>query len=469
MSAPDDTSRSERVDELKKQVESLRDRLEKVLAENERLRKELDEALRALKRQAAPFSRGQPKRNPKRPGRKPGSSYGRQALRPAPKRIDEEIAVPLPQNCVGCGGSVRYRGTRPQFQEDIVRLTIVRQFNIEVGQCRSCGRHVQGRHPLQTSDALGAAHVQLGPEAISLAAHLTKAIGLSYDDAAEALRMGYGLHASRSGLCRAVLRLGEKAAPTYERLRFAIRKSPVAWLDETGWKVAGVLRWLWVAVSEEATVFAILPGRGFTEAAFLLGQDYDGFLHHDGWRPYYRFVRAYHQSCLSHLIRRCRDMVGITSRSAARFPFAVKQLLQKALVLRDRHRAGMVSVHGLAVATGRLEVSMDRLLDRSFRSAANRRLARHLDHERQHLFTFLHCPGLDATNNEAERALRPAVVARKTWGGNRTWRGARVQQMLTSVLRTCWQQGEDAFPRMIGLLRASGEQCLDIVPAALSP
>jgi transposase len=82
------------------------------------------------------------------------------------------------------------------------------------------------------------------------------------------------------------------------------------------------------------------------------------------------------------------------------------------------------------------------------------------------LFTFLYCFGLDATNNAAERAIRGMVIARKVWGGNRTWEGARTQQVLVSVLRTCWQQGKDAFTRMVSLLRAPQSVTLDIVPGA---
>ena len=91
------------------------------------------------------------------------------------------------------------------------------------------------------------------------------------------------------------------------------------------------------------------------------------------------------------------------------------ELFRKGLALRDRYQLGEVSLHGLYVATGRLEYSMDRLLAPTFRLPANRRLANHLIHEQPHLFTFLKCPGIDATNNTGERAMRPPVVARKTW------------------------------------------------------
>jgi transposase len=53
----------------------------------------------------------------------------------------------------------------------------VRRFDVHVGQCCGCHRRVQGRHPLQTSDALGAAAVQVGPQAIALAVLLNKQFG----------------------------------------------------------------------------------------------------------------------------------------------------------------------------------------------------------------------------------------------------------------------------------------------------
>ena len=107
---------------------------------------------------------------------------------------------------------------------------------------------------------------------------------------------------------------------------------------------------------------------------------------------------------------------------------------------------------------------MDRLLEKNYRNASNERLANHLRQQREYLFTFLHCPGLEGTNNRAERAIRPAVMAPKVWGGNRTWKGAQVQQILMSVLRTFHQQGKDAFAPMVELLRMPGQKILEIVP-----
>ena len=112
---------------------------------------------------------------------------------------------------------------------------------------------------------------------------------------------------------------------------------------------------------------------------------------------------------------------------------------------------------------------MDRLLSKTYRTEANRRLAKHLCHEQPWLFTFLHCPGIDATNNAGEREMRPAVIARKTWGGNRSEAGAEAQRTLMSVLRTCYRQGKDAFEGIVDLLRSPAPIVLDIVPLGGSP
>jgi hypothetical protein len=83
--------------------------------------------------------------------------------------------------------------------------------------------------------------------------------------------------------------------------------------------------------------------------------------------------------------------VEIVSTSAAVFPLAVLGLLEKALAVRDRYQAGEISWHGQCTAAGRIESELDRLLDKNYQTEANRRLAKHLDHESPYLFTFLHC------------------------------------------------------------------------------
>ena len=435
-------------------------------AENERLRRALEEALRAAKRQAAPFSRRHPKAHPAKPGRKPGSRYGPRCRRPVPQRIDEVIEVPLPAHCPHCGGGVEETGVAKQYQTEIPEPRVEHiEFRIHLGHCRACGRPVAGRHPRQTSDAVGSAASQLGPRALGLAAALNKQLGLPYGKTAAVLEQGWGLKVSRGGLCQALARLGRKAEPTYRGLIEKIRAAPSVTPDETGWKVGGRLWWMWAFSSAEATVYAIQPGRGFEQAAAVLGKDFAGFLVRDGWGVYRQFTGAVHQTCLAHLLRRCREMIAAGSRAAGRFPCAVAALLHAALRLRQRRDQGQVGVRGLTVACGRLEARMDRLLCVPRRAPQNQRLARHLERERDALFTFLYCPGLEATNWRAEQAIRPMVVTRKVWGGNRTPAGARTQSILLSVLQTCRQQHRPILPLLGRLLCSPQPRPLNLNPA----
>src|SRR5215469_18075669 len=129
MQAPNHSGPSDR--ELERKVESLERQLEQALAEIERLKKQLEEALRANKRSAAPFSKGEPKPDPKSPGRRPGAAYGQRASRPIPRQVDEQMHVPLPPRCPYCRGPIILQNTVSQYQEDIVRMTIVRRFDVE--------------------------------------------------------------------------------------------------------------------------------------------------------------------------------------------------------------------------------------------------------------------------------------------------------------------------------------------------
>lgn len=359
----------------------------------------------------------------------------------------------MPVHCPACQGRVRETGVATQYQEEIpVSRVIVRQFTVHIGRCDDCGRRVQGRHPLQTSDALGAAAAQLGAQLIALVVVLNKQLGLSFGKIGTLLQQLYGVTVTRSGLVHAVHRAARQAHPTYDALCAQVRGSPVVSPDETGWKVAGVLAWLWAFATDRTTVFRIQPGRGFDEAASVLGRDFAGILVRDGWAPYRRFTQAAHQTCLAHLLRRCREL----RRDHPQSPIVaeVQRVLKSALALRDRWHRGTVSDHGLAVARGRLITRLGAALDRPVRARAVARFTRHLDREFQAIWSFLFRPGLDATNWRAEHALRPAVVTRKVCGGNRSWRGAESQQILASVIRTTRQRGLPPHRVLAPLLRA---------------
>jgi transposase len=424
-------------------------------AEVARLSRLVEELRRSGKRQAAPFSKGKPKRKPKKPGRKPGDAYGTKAHRQPPpaEQINEVHEAPLPNACPDCGGPLDGIDVQQQFQTDIPRRPIQRQFNVHIGECRRCHKRVQGRHPLQTSDALGAAASQLGPDAQAAIVDLNKNAGLAHGKVAQTFRNLFGISLTRGGSAHTVLRAARRCEPVYQAIRQSVRHSGWVVPDETGWRVGGLLAWLHAFVGEHATAYEVDPTRSHEPAERLLGLDYSGTLVHDGLAPYDRFERARHQQCNQHILRRCRELLETATGAAVRFPRRIAALLRQGLALRDRHSAGQVSDHGLSVARGRLQRALEAAIFPPKTNPANERLAQHLWKHIDDLFLFLQRPGLDATNWRAELAMRFAVILRKVWGGNRTWSGAKAQAVLMSVWRTCWQQGHNALEFLSQRLR----------------
>lgn len=430
-----------RVAELESLTEKLLREVAALKGQVNKLSVALDEARRAGKRQAAPFRKKEPKAKPKKPGRKSGDEHGLHAHRSPPERIDETCEAPLPAACPYCGGKhIEETAVCQQYQTEIPRKPIHRQFNIHIGHCGDCGKRVQGRHPLQTSDAIGAAEAQLGPDAHAALSMANKRLGLSHGKCADLFKQFFGISIDRSTSARSILRTGRRCEPDYETIRETTRASPMVVPDETGWRVRGKNAWLHAFATENSTYYAIDASRGFEPAKAVLGSDYAGLLIHDGWAPYDRFESAMHQQCLAHLLRRCTEMAEVAVRGAVRFPRAVATLLSKGLLVRDRFLGGELGDRGLAVARGRLGAELERLVFPTKTNRANARLAKFLWKHLDEVFTFLWLPGVDATNWRAEQALRPAVVNRKVWGGNRTWRGAKAQSILMSVLQTCHQQ-----------------------------
>ena len=305
--------------------EQLQQRVAELEAQVRQLTAQLQEVLRANKRQAAPFSKGPPKDPPATPGRKAGENYGTKAHREIPRRKpDEVIEVPLPDVCPDCGGPCTEDHHAQQFQVEIPRRPILRRFDIHVGHCARCGRRIQGRHPLQTSDAVGAAASQLGADAQAAIVHLNKNAGLSHGKIADYFHTLFGIDLTPSGVCHVLLRAGRRCEPIYQRILASVPRAPWLVPDETGWRIGGKTAWMHGFVTPLATVYHVAFGRGYEVAEPIIGADYAGVMIHDGWSPYDRFFFAQHQQCIAHLRRRCKGMLEVAVGGAAVFPRQVR-------------------------------------------------------------------------------------------------------------------------------------------------
>jgi transposase len=431
------------------------------------LTQKLEAATRAAKRQAAPFRKGPPKPDPKKPGRKSGDAHGTHGHRPLPPGPPtESYHATLPDVCPHCAGALVETGTAEQFQTEIPRQPLIRQFTIHLGHCTCCGRGTQGRHPLQTSDALGAAASQLGPDAQAATVLLHTQAGLSHGKVASVFGALFGITLTRGACAQIGARAGIRLEPQYRQLLDSIRDAKQLSADETGWRVGGHSAWLHVWVGDEATAYVIDPHRSADALERTVGRDWSGVLSHDGYSTYDRFESAIHQSCLAHVLRRIRDLLDTAVRGAVVFPRQLLALLTDAIHQRN---CGILGSWTEDQREARRSALDDRLLDlvsRPREVPAYATLATHLREHLEQWFSFVFDPAIEPTNWKAEQAIRPAVVNRKVWGGNRTWLGAGTQQVLMSVLQTCRRRARPALEFVSATLRAWGNRLLR-VPALL--
>jgi transposase len=426
------------------------------------LEAQLQEALRAGKRQAAPFRKGPPKADPKTPGRKAGDAHGTHGHRPPPPpdQIAECHEAHLPDDCPHCHGPLVETEIVEQFQTDIPRKPVIRKFNIHVGHCSGCGKRTQGRHPLQTSDALGAAASQVGPDAQAAATILHTKHGLSHGKVAGVFDALFGIPLTRGASAQINQRAATRLEGDYRTILDDLRRSERIAADETGWRIGGHPAWLHVWVGERSTAYAIDSHRSADALERVIGLNWSGTLSHDGYATYDRFAEAIHQSCVAHVLRRARGLLDGARGGAVRFPRQVIELFTGAVHLRNEHLRGQVALEALQ---DQRDVFDDRLLEvlrRPRRVPKHATFAKHLWRHFEQWFTFLFNPRVEATNWPAEQAIRPAVVNRKVWGGNRTPAGARAQGVLMSVLETVRRTSQSVVDYVSESLRAFGNRML---------
>ena len=437
-------SQAERLAEMAPEVEVLRaenaslyQQLEVTTKRLAQLEEALEAALRAAHRQAAPYRIEPQKRAvaPKRPGRQRGHPG---AFRHKPDYLDEDIEVGL-CSCPHCGGTqFKDQNAIEQLIEDIlpVRPHVTRLTTYHA-TCVGCGQSVRSKHPLQMSLASGAAGVHLGPRALAVAADLNKAKGLPMRKTCAVLRDCFGLQLTSGGLSQALDRLAAKVKPQYDALATELRQAPALHSDETSWWVAGPGWWLWVFTTQLLTFYVVAQSRGRELLSDILGKDFGGVLVSDCLAVYDDATRL-QQKCYAHhhkAIRKAKDLHPLQGEG---FLCEVAALLRAAVALQQQKADfNLETFRDLRQA---LQCQAVQLLEPP-RSEPNEEAVRHRLHkQRDHLFTFLDHDGVEATNNLAERQLRPAVIARKISCGNKTPKGAQTWQILASLAATCAQR-----------------------------
>lgn len=420
------------IQQMQKEIAELQEQIRDLNDRNNGLSSKVEALEKTAARQAAPFRLAEKDRAsaPKKPGRPKGHPGVHRAI---PEHVDQEIVVPLPQ-CPDCGLGLSRQRPVVQYIEElpVVRPHVIKLITHEAG-CPHCQKMVRSSHPLQVSLAQGAAGVQLGPVALGVAAELNKKHGLTLRRTCAVLKQLFDLKLSPGGLAQALRRLAGKLEPAYENLLARLRAGPYVHSDETSWWVGGPGHWLWVFTTKDSTVYRVAQGRARNIIVENLGADYPGVLVSD-CLSIYDGVNGLQHKCYSHHLKAISQAL---EQGPSGYLEQLRALLKAAMALKGAE----VEPQERARLRLALQKQANNLLDMP-RPGLEGKVRNRLYKQRDHLFTFLDHPQVEATNNLAERQLRPAVIARKISCGNKTARGARTWEILTSLAATCTQRGE---------------------------
>ena len=413
----------------------LKGQLERAQAQLKKQDDQLEELQRQAHRQAAPFRRPESQRrsHPGRPGRKAGHAG---FYRPKPDPIDEQIRVNL-ECCPHCQGPVCQKRSLTQYIEELpVVRPHVTELTTEEGWCEHCQCEVCSTHPLQVSRATGAAAVQLGPRALALACDLKQAKGLSMRKTVAVLEDHFGLKLTPGGLALLLQRVGRKVQPDYDRMAGQLRQSPVVHADETSWWVSGPRWWLWVFTTQAMTLYVVIQSRAAAVAMGILGEDFAGVLVTD-CLAIYDDLNPLQQKCYSHHLKAVSEACQVHPQHGEGYLLQIQALLRTGIWLKALQAGAEPERWERCVSN--LGLRAHALLDSPRAQPHEEKVRMRLWKQRDHLFTFLERADVPATNNLAERQLRPAVIARKISCGNKTAKGAQAWQVLASIAATCQQ------------------------------
>jgi len=322
---------------------------------------------------------------------------------------------------------------------DVVVRRTVQQVECLEGTCRHCGAVQTGVPPpgLQTG---------YGPFLTALTGHLTGLIPTTRRALVEVLRSVFEVPIELGTAQKLVDRCSTAIQPHYDTIGQLVRRACVNYIDETSYYLCHELQWLWGMVNPREAFYQVLAHRNSESFQILIG-DWKGTLVSDDYGVYRAWDDKKAQRCLAHLIRKANALMKHSDPTVAEFGRKVRDELRR---LCEMSRAPP-TVGQWQAWLMRISHLLCQHEDRADDAA---KLARAIQRQRRSLWTFLLVPGVEPTNNRAERALRFAVIWRKRSLGAQSDKGCRWFERILSLRETCRLRGQNLFHVLLDAVRS---------------
>jgi len=379
--------------------------------------------------------------------KKPGAKKGHKAhFRPMPKNIDEVWHIPV-HVCPDCGSSdlsENVQDIRERVYEEIpICDPVAVSLFIERRYCRHCKKLVES----QVDWVLPGARI--GLRTMLVVVWFKIHLRMTEEAIPQVLIRLFGLKISEGEVICILDQVARAFGPYYQDLINDIREASARNIDETGWRINGMNANLWAFVSKGITLYKIAYSRGHEVPLKILGKKHNGVDGHDRFSAYKTLAsktKNIQQDCWVHIIKNAEELAHFYGSEG-------EYILQ---VLREAYRIGKdFNRQGTDRDIKDLFEWMKDQLNQPYKSHKCNTFVCNLLKEKDNLFEFVRNPEVDGTNNAAERAIRPVVIARKVSGGSRSDKGAKNYEILMSVVQTLRQNGKNLVDHGSNILLTS--------------
>jgi transposase len=321
---------------------------------------------------------------------------------------------------------------RHQVEELPVITVRVIEHRCQRVRCPGCGRRRRAHLPREVAAS------SFGPRFQAAVATLSVRNRISRRDVVELCEQLFGSRISTGTVDAILCRVADALVDPCEDLLDRLRASQTVNMDETGWRTAGERRALWGVFDQRHAYLHVATDRHEDHAKGLLA-DTTAIVTSDRWWAYSHLPLARRQLCWAHL---ARDFKAHAEGMAAEREFGEHGLRLCERVAwaweifqhtHDRHQL-QATIRQLQ---REFKPIARRYAGRSPRYKHCRGIARNLLKAWSALWTFARHPGVEPTNNHAERALRSAVIYRKLSLGSQSSDGERRIARMLSVHTTC--------------------------------
>lgn len=410
-----------------------------------------------------PHARPKPpqRKSKKRRGGQPGHTKHERPL--IPTEDCDDVQPLRPTECRRCGGKLSGSDPEP-LRHQVWELPEIEPLVTEYQRhrlcCPICGETTCAELPV------GVPQGQSGPRLMAFTGLLMAYYRQSKRRTAEFLSTLLGQPCSAALTVKMQTVVTAAVRPAYGELAAQLPTQEHVNADETPTKEQNGKAWLWTFVARLFTVFAVRATREATAVDDLLTEDFHGVVTCDRAKMYWRAGRL--QWCWAHLIRDFQALIDRGDSQAKRLGYDLRRAARRLFEHWTNYRDGTISRAALVRRMAPVRRDVERLLLRGVESGNMSLIGmcEELYSHRDWLWMFVHCEGVEPTNNAGERALRHAVIWRKLSFGTQSDGGSRFLETMLTVIETCRQQHRNVFQYLTTAVQShlAGQSAPSLLP-----